>query len=280
MDDKTLKKLMKGIDEDVKVPKNLSAKISNQVAIRARQLERKKMIWSGIKISVALLLAIYALTGIIVNFMSGHVMTFLKSFWDVPSLLFSSDGIVALYERLPLISALLFVAATVYVIRHLAIRGLNKSPYVFATVITSFAVVVTFGSFVAGMAVGSNSNETVQNLTGSSIFAPVINTVGQHEYSNVGVVSSITPNNNHLSSKLVLVLDNGDKRIINVPDEILAKDDVKVGDEIAVVGTPNKTLPPAGGDRTYSTEGLSLVDSEKNESYADMEVEYIKVLTN
>ncbi len=280
MDDKKLKKLLKGMDEDVKVPKNLAAKISRSVGRHAKVLERRMAIWSGVKVAVALLLGIYALTGIVVNLMNAHIWEYLSTVFEAPSVFFSSEGLIGLYERLPLLSGLLLLVAGVYVIRHLAIKGIRKSPYVFATVMSSFAVVLVTGAFVAGMAISVNSGEDMQELAGEGLFDPVINTVGQHEYSNFGTVMSITVAEGATAGmrELTLELENGETRIARMHKNVIGANEVKIGDQIMVVGKPMQNQAPSA---TYGAqEDTRLVEGFAEDDPAHIEVQYVKILTN
>jgi hypothetical protein len=122
----------------------------------------------------------------------------------------------------------------------------------FATALASLTLVVMVGGFVSGMAIGINSNETVQTLAGNTIFAPVVSSVAERDFSFSGRVIEVKPKANDEGAVLHIETASGERAINidyrNLKKHSQAEGDVPLkGDDIFVIGVPG----PNGLEATF-----------------------------
>lgn len=273
MDSKQLEKLLKKIDMDsgIKVPSGLSAKISQNVAVRAQVLERRKVMFSVLKLAAAVLLGLYGITAAIVSLMKSSISDYIATFFDSPSAFFESNGMQAVLERLPFLSVLIALFAGIYVIRHIFIKGAARNPYVFATAMSALGVVVMTGMFVAGMAIGVNSSEDVQTVAGTALFEPLLQNASDSDYSLVGEVIAVGDVRDG-KQRIVLQLADNEKRSIVVPEEMLNEQlgrSAKTGDRLLIFGKPE-----------VANENSMPSNLKDNSEKAPIEASYVRVLLN
>lgn len=231
MKDSTLAKYMKKIDEDVKVPKGLAAKISKSVGKRVAMLEKRRIITSFLKLGVAFGFVIYGLTATIMNIVGSGFVTYMSSIGEDPSILFSSDGFLAFWEMLPIVSLILLAAAAFYAVRHLMIKGVQTRPHLYASVMTGMFMFVIGGSFIGGMAVGTDAID--------SFFDPLVKDT--YAYSTKGEVVEVSSDD--LGGYAVtLLMSNGEQREIEIAREIFERRkmrEIQKGDHLFVLGGPS-----------------------------------------
>jgi hypothetical protein len=261
MKEKQLEKILKKMDSEIKVPAGLAAKISTKVDARAKVLERRQLVWSTAKLGAALLVMIYGLTAATITLMESQIVTFLATIVEVPSLLFSYEGARALLERLPVVSGVILLGAALYAVRHMAIRGVRKNTAILGTVMASLAVVVVSGAFVAGMAIGVNSSDDVQQLAGNKIFSPIVQAASQHQFGTSGQLASVEVTDD--GAFMLLKTADGEERSVSVGpkfiDDFKKKNGVepKPGDNVFIIGHPEAPFP--GGTPEIKANYLKLL---------------------
>lgn len=256
MDKRKLEKLLKNMDADTKVPKGLAAKISANVHAHGKKLERNKIIWATVKMSVAMLVLVYGLAATVLSSMGSRLALLISAFANDPSLLLSSNGFGALVERLPIISGVLLLAGLIYVLQHVAIKSLKKSPFVFATTVTSLALFVVIGSFVSGIVIGADNDNEVQQLASNTIFNPVVTSASERDYSFYGTIKNVQRMKEAGVTVFVVNTDGGDKTVsVDITKVKMVVEDSGdlpgVGDNIFVVGEPAKNGLKATFLRVY-----------------------------
>ncbi|MBU0981129.1 hypothetical protein KKC94_00375 [Patescibacteria group bacterium] len=117
---KDIETMLKNFVPDIKVPVDLSAKISIRVKKRAVFLSRWEIIKSGVVTLFALLVAFYGLTGLVLSVIESDLVLYILTMIKAPSILFSSTGFMAILERLPLLSMSLLMGSVLFVIYYFA----------------------------------------------------------------------------------------------------------------------------------------------------------------
>jgi hypothetical protein len=267
MDDK-IKNWLEELDEKILVPENLSQKIQHAVSRKARVLHRKEMFWAGVKLAVSLGIAIYALTAIILTIMDSS--TYLSSLLQTPKVIFSREGFNSFMERVPILSMILFSLAAIYSVRHMVIKGLHRNKMVYQSVFAVMAIFVLGGTFLGGMAIGSNSSEEVQNIASESLFEAVTVSEDDYEYSTVGTV--ITVKEFEDQTIIVVKMDSGFTRAIKVTETVLANmgELPEVGDRIFALGGPSH--------ESSSESSVMEADTEEAEWGDAMEGRFIQII--
>ena len=105
---------------DVKIPKNLAARISECVEKRAPYIERKVILMLGLYGSLSILLTFYAITDFSIYVIQSDFFGFLLTMFNEPSILFSGVGFNAFMERLPIFSLLIFLLSGLFMAKSLS----------------------------------------------------------------------------------------------------------------------------------------------------------------
>lgn len=190
MQNNYLEKLIKN-SKDIKVPSDLLSKIKNSVSIRARVLEKRRIIWTSVKVGISLATMIYFLTGTLINLINSDFVNYLSGLEENPYLILTYSGVNALLEQLPLITLTIFIISLIYLITHRVIRGLKNFPSLYGRVMASFAVIfLTFG-MTSGLALASSNNPKLDDFSAAKIFKPFLREKIKGDFSSVGTVTNI-----------------------------------------------------------------------------------------
>ena len=221
---------------DVPVPSGLSARIMKAVEKKAVVLERRQIFVGSVQLALGVSAVIYGFTAIILNLLNGDLNGYLSVVSEDPSLLFTEEGLRALFEQVPILSALVFFAGLVYSIRHLMLRGVRIKKL--SSVMAALFVVVAFGSFVGGMAVAANMSGSVTASASESLFTPLVTASNDYQYSSSGEVASVTDLDEETVEVTVLLPGGGQKIVEISKDSMAYKNVIQEGDKLFIVGKP------------------------------------------
>jgi uncharacterized membrane protein YhaH (DUF805 family) len=231
-------RLLHGLPSDQTVPRGLSARILEAVEQRAAKLERRQIFWAALRLSLGVTAVIYGFTAMVLNLLNSNLNSYMEVVAEDPSILFTVDGLRALMEQVPILSALIFFTGLVYSIRHLMMRGVRARKL--STVMAGLFVVVACGSFVGGIAVGATNSGQMSVEASSVLFNPVVTPSSDYQYSSSGEVTSVE-NVDSETVEVTILLPNGTKKTVDVPQSVLDKNSdrvIKEGDKIYILGKP------------------------------------------
>lgn len=216
MQNSDLEKLIKN-SKDIKVPSDLLSKIKNSVNLRARVLEKRRIIWSSVKVGVSLATMIYFLTGTLINLINSDFFHYVSGFSANPYLILTYDGVNALLEQVPLITLTIFIVALIYLISHRIIKGLKNYPSLYGRVMASFAVIfLTFG-MTSGLALASSNNPKLNDFSAAKIFKPFLREKIKGNFSSVGTVTDVKKTEDG-STEITILQPDGEEKTVELKE--------------------------------------------------------------